>query len=208
MDLRAVVEGYPGTEAAAYAWLNLAICAMHFSDHAGAHDYLQKAKAELPQRPGLSRGRGALLPGPGARQARLSAAGDRRLPRGGGGEGRHAHRQRRPAGGRPRRAAGRPVSAPARLVWERTDGDRVEFPLDADALAVGRDEDVAIRVDEPLVSRRHASIERRGDGWVVVDLGSTNFTRVNGQRVRRERELAHGDELSFGRTKLVFLAGA
>jgi tetratricopeptide (TPR) repeat protein len=56
MDLRAVVLGYPGTEAAAYAWLNLAICAMHFSDHAGAHDYLQKAKAELPQRPGLSRG--------------------------------------------------------------------------------------------------------------------------------------------------------
>ena len=56
MDLRAVVEGYPGTEAAAYARLNLAICAMHFSDYAGAHDYLQKAKAELPQRPGLSRG--------------------------------------------------------------------------------------------------------------------------------------------------------
>ena len=99
------------------------------------------------------------------------------------------------------------MSAPARLVWERTDGGRVEFPLDGDALAVGRDDDVAIRVDEPLVSRRHASIERRGDGWVVVDLGSTNLTRVNGQRVRRERELAHGDELHFGRAKLVFLAG-
>jgi tetratricopeptide (TPR) repeat protein len=56
MDLRAVVEGYPGTEAAAYASLNLALCAMHFSDYAGAHEYLQKAKAELPQRPGLSRG--------------------------------------------------------------------------------------------------------------------------------------------------------
>lgn len=100
------------------------------------------------------------------------------------------------------------MSVPARLVWERADGGRVEFPLDGDALAVGRDEDVAIRVDEPLVSRRHASIERRGEGWVVVDLGSTNFTRVNGERVRRERELAHGDELSFGRTKLVFLNGA
>jgi tetratricopeptide (TPR) repeat protein len=56
MDLRSVVEGYPGTEAAAYAWLNLAICAMHFADYAGAHEYLQKAKAELPLRPGLSRG--------------------------------------------------------------------------------------------------------------------------------------------------------
>jgi tetratricopeptide (TPR) repeat protein len=56
MDLRAVVEGYPGTEAAAYARLNLALCALHFSDYAGAHEYLQKAKAELPLRPGLSRG--------------------------------------------------------------------------------------------------------------------------------------------------------
>jgi pSer/pThr/pTyr-binding forkhead associated (FHA) protein len=99
------------------------------------------------------------------------------------------------------------VTAPARLVWERTGGERIEFALDGDAHAVGRDEDAAIRVDEPLVSRRHASIERRGDGWVVVDLGSTNFTRVNGERVRRERELAHGDELSFGRARLVFLNG-
>jgi pSer/pThr/pTyr-binding forkhead associated (FHA) protein len=96
------------------------------------------------------------------------------------------------------------VSAPARLVWQRADGTRVEFVLDGEAHEVGRDEDVAIRVDEPLVSRRHASLERRGEGWVVVDLGSTNFTRVNGRRVRREHELAHGDELSFGRARLVF----
>lgn len=96
------------------------------------------------------------------------------------------------------------MSAPARLVWERADGGRVEFALDGEAHEVGRDEDVAIRVDEPLVSRRHARVEKRGDGWVVVDLGSTNFTRVNGQRVRRERELEHGDELRFGRARLVF----
>ncbi len=56
MDQRSTVEGYPGTEQAAYARLNLALCAMHFSDYAGAHDYLQKAKNELPVRPGLSRG--------------------------------------------------------------------------------------------------------------------------------------------------------
>jgi tetratricopeptide (TPR) repeat protein len=56
VDLRGVVDGYPGTEQAAYAWLNLALCAMHFGDFAGAHDSLQKAKAELPERPGLARG--------------------------------------------------------------------------------------------------------------------------------------------------------
>jgi ABC transport system ATP-binding/permease protein len=100
------------------------------------------------------------------------------------------------------------VSAAARLVWERTDGGKVEFPLDGDEHELGRDEDLAIRVDEPLVSRRHARILKRGEGWVVVDLGSTNFTRVNGQRVRREHELEHGDEIRLGRSKLTFLTGA
>ena len=56
MDLRQQVEGYPGTERAAFAWLNLALSAMHFQDYAAAHDYLTRAKAELPQRPGLSQG--------------------------------------------------------------------------------------------------------------------------------------------------------
>jgi len=99
------------------------------------------------------------------------------------------------------------VSLSARLVWQRSDGSEVEFPLDGEALEVGRDEDVAIRVDEPLVSRRHARIERRGEEWMVVDLDSTNFTRVNGERLRRARELAHGDELHFGRAVCRFLTG-
>ncbi len=96
------------------------------------------------------------------------------------------------------------MSTPARLVWERADGRRVEFALEGEAFEVGRDEKAAIRIDEPLVSRRHARIERRGDAWVVADLGSTNFTRVNGQRVRRECELSDGDELSFARARCLF----
>lgn len=56
MDLRQQSEGYPGTEAAAFAQLNLALCSMHFGDYAASHDYLLKAKSELPQRPGLSQG--------------------------------------------------------------------------------------------------------------------------------------------------------
>jgi tetratricopeptide (TPR) repeat protein len=56
MDLRQQVEGYPGTETAAFARLNLAICAMHFGDFAAAHEHLLKARAELPARPGLSQG--------------------------------------------------------------------------------------------------------------------------------------------------------
>ncbi len=93
----------------------------------------------------------------------------------------------------------------ARLVWERSDGQRIEFPLKGEALEVGRGEDAAIRIDEPLVSRRHARLEWRPEGWIVMDLGSTNFTRVNGRRIRREWELAHGDELRFGRARCRFL---
>jgi tetratricopeptide (TPR) repeat protein len=56
MDLRQQVEGWPGTEGAAFARFNLALCAMHFGDFAAAHEHLLKARSELPQRPGLSQG--------------------------------------------------------------------------------------------------------------------------------------------------------
>jgi pSer/pThr/pTyr-binding forkhead associated (FHA) protein len=95
------------------------------------------------------------------------------------------------------------LSVTAMLVWERPDGQRVEFPLQGESLVVGR-EDAAIAIDEPLVSRQHARLERRNGGWVVIDLGSTNLTRVNGDVVR-ERELAHGDELKFARATCHFL---
>jgi len=95
---------------------------------------------------------------------------------------------------------------PPRLVWERPDGGRVEFLLNADIMTVGRDETADIRVDEPLVSRLHARIERRGEGHVVIDLGSTNYTRVNGETVG-ERTLAAGDEVRFGRARCHYLVG-
>jgi tetratricopeptide (TPR) repeat protein len=56
IDLLAQIQGYPGTETAAFARLNLAICAMHFGDFAAAHEHLLKARTELPARPGLSQG--------------------------------------------------------------------------------------------------------------------------------------------------------
>lgn len=59
MDLRQQVEGYPGTEAAAFARLNLGLASIHFGDFAAAHDHLVKARGELPQRPGLSQGTAA-----------------------------------------------------------------------------------------------------------------------------------------------------
>jgi pSer/pThr/pTyr-binding forkhead associated (FHA) protein len=80
----------------------------------------------------------------------------------------------------------------------------VDFPLAADILTVGRDETADIRVDEPLVSRAHARLERRDGGYVLFDLGSTNLTRVNGEVVH-ERILRHGDEVRFGRARCLFV---
>jgi pSer/pThr/pTyr-binding forkhead associated (FHA) protein len=90
------------------------------------------------------------------------------------------------------------------LVWARPEGEPLEFPLDGAVVDVGRDEGAAVRIDEPLVSRRHARIEKRGETWFLVDLDSTNFTRVNGHRLRREHELQDGDELVFARARCVF----
>lgn len=96
------------------------------------------------------------------------------------------------------------MSAPARLVWQRPCGEPVEFELSAEVIEIGRDEESGIRIDEPLVSRRHARLERHGETWMVHDLDSTNFTRVNGQRIRRAMELSDGDELRFARAVCVF----
>ena len=87
----------------------------------------------------------------------------------------------------------------------RPDGQETEFPLAASVMLIGRDEDADIRVDEPLVSRAHARIERRGFSFFVLDLGSTNLTRVNGDPVN-ERELRDGDELNFARARCRFMA--
>ena len=72
---------------------------------------------------------------------------------------------------------------------------------------MGRDEEADIRVDESLVSRHHARIERRAGRYFVLDLGSTNRTRVNGAAVS-ERELRDGDEVRFARARCKFVLEA
>lgn len=81
----------------------------------------------------------------------------------------------------------------------------MELPLTDEVMTVGRDGEASLRIDEPLVSRLHARIERRGERFFVLDLGSTNLTRVNGEVVA-ERELRDGDEIRFARARCVFRA--
>ncbi|MBI4821645.1 MAG: FHA domain-containing protein [Deltaproteobacteria bacterium] len=66
------------------------------------------------------------------------------------------------------------------------------------AFSRGRD----IRIDDEKVSRAHAMVFVDDDGPSVVDLGSTNGTRVNGDRVE-DAELSEGDIVHIGKTRFV-----
>jgi hypothetical protein len=154
MDLRQQADGYPGTEASAFAQLNLALCAMHFGDYAAAHDYLMKAKNILPQRPGLSQGTALYYLGL-SREPRhgVPPRGGRGLSRGRRLQGRDAVQQRRTrgraAGRAPRRELTPVASLPARLVWMRGDGSTVDFALSKPVMLVGRDPEADIALTRP-----------------------------------------------------------
>ncbi len=79
-------------------------------------------------------------------------------------------------------------------------GDR--FTLDRPLTRLGRHPDSEIMLDDITVSRRHVSIERTDEGYVVTDAGSLNGTYVNHQRIDRA-VLHHGDELQVGKFRLV-----
>jgi hypothetical protein len=81
------------------------------------------------------------------------------------------------------------------------DGRRVT--MDDGPLTIGRLPECSVAVEDTNVSRRHAEVRRDGPDVVVVDLGSTNGTRVNGAQVRTRR-LNDGDEITVGRTSLRF----
>ncbi len=84
------------------------------------------------------------------------------------------------------------------LIWEGRD-----VQLDRDVLVIGRSSGCDIVLDDPNVSRRHAEVRRLGEGFSLVDLGSTNGTEVNGQRVG-ETSLMNGDVIGVGTTRLTF----
>jgi pSer/pThr/pTyr-binding forkhead associated (FHA) protein len=68
-------------------------------------------------------------------------------------------------------------------------------------MTIGRSRDCEIVIDDPNVSRRHAEIRKTIEGWMVVDLGSTNGVKVNGRRVHEE-VLSPGDEITLGLIRL------
>jgi hypothetical protein len=68
---------------------------------------------------------------------------------------------------------------------------------------IGRESACDMTLTDDTVSRWHASLERKADGWLLADLGSTNGTRLNGWRVNDPTIVRPGDMVSFGRVTFV-----
>ena len=80
------------------------------------------------------------------------------------------------------------------------------YPLTAEVTVLGRSSETDLPLDDTGVSRRHAQLRRTPHGYELVDLGSTNGTFVNGERVSAVA-LTDGSLITIGRTRIVFHAG-
>ena len=81
-------------------------------------------------------------------------------------------------------------------------GQRVD--VGAQPVTIGKGPATIQISDDPAVSTRHAEVALRGGAFVVTDLGSTNGTFVNNQRIAQPTRLADGDLLRFGNTQMKF----
>lgn len=77
--------------------------------------------------------------------------------------------------------------------------------LSAEQTTVGREPNCGLSLPDSSVSRQHALIERIGDSYNVTDLGSTNGTSVNEQKIQ-SAELTSGDRIQFGSYIFKFLS--
>lgn len=110
-------------------------------------------------------------------------------------------------------AAPAPAAAPARpgrLLVLASDvlPPGAAIVLDAPEVLIGRDPNAQAMLDgDGFVSARHALVRVRGGTPTVIDLGSTNGTFVNGERIGAETPLEDGDEVAIGSTRMVYEPG-
>ncbi len=94
------------------------------------------------------------------------------------------------------------------IIHVGTDPER-EFVLGEGNVLIGRDANNELVVQDSEASRRHSRIVLDTAGYVVEDLGSTNGTYVNGQRVTGSALLQDGDTITLGRAvRLMFMGHA
>ena len=79
------------------------------------------------------------------------------------------------------------------------DGKSRMIPFEGDRLCLGRSTTVALSYpNDSGLSRQHTLLEREGDDWTIVDLGSKNGTMLNGQPLTVKTVLKSGDRIMAG----------
>jgi len=77
------------------------------------------------------------------------------------------------------------------------------FELEGQTIGLGRDSGNPLQIHDTEVSRQHAELQRADNTYLLVDLGSSNGTFVNGTRVHRHR-LSTGDQVQMGSTLMLY----
>ena len=86
----------------------------------------------------------------------------------------------------------------------RYDDHDIELP--AGEFVIGRAANCQLSLDDPLVSRNHATLTVTSDAVLLADLGSRNGVRVNNERIEGKRALSHGDTISIGSQDMVLMS--
>lgn len=92
----------------------------------------------------------------------------------------------------------------AKIQYTTPEGTTGEVELTAERMTLGRADDNQIVISHDSVSSHHGEVAIEGDAWVFTDLGSTNGTKIDGQRVER-LELGHGGSFTLGHVDCVFI---
>jgi len=91
---------------------------------------------------------------------------------------------------------------------QTADGSRERFALAKPRVTIGRSRESDIFLPDQWLSRHHAEIQQRGDGYYLLDLKSKNGTLLNGEPLGQERRLRDGDIITLGEHLLTYSSEA
>ena len=100
----------------------------------------------------------------------------------------------------------RPAQRSACVVVIHGEGLGRRADIDHAPVLVGRSQEADLVIVHRSVSREHCRIWREGDGYRIRDLGATNTTRLNENRIEGDMSLADGDQVTVGESILKFIS--